>query len=64
MNQYTPVHAERLPRELRRKVTEGEYEELVGYAVDLGVKNGFIQEGGTAEESFIPPFDLTGVLKK
>lgn len=64
MNQYTPVHAERLPRELRRKVTEGEYEELVGYAVDLGVNNGFIQEGGTAEESFIPPFDLTGVLKK
>jgi len=64
MNQYTPVHAERLPRELRRKVTDGEYEELVGYAVDLGVDNGFIQEGGTAEESFIPPFDLTGVLKK
>gem|GEM_PF-4070383 len=21
----------------------------------------FMQEGGTAEESFIPPFDLTGI---
>ena len=38
-----------------------EYEELIDFAVDLGIENGFVQEGNTAEESFIPPFDLTGV---
>ena len=32
-----------------------------GYALAKGVRLAFIQEGGTAEESFIPPFDLTGV---
>ena len=34
---------------------------LVDYAIDLGVENGFIQEGETAEESFIPAFDIEGV---
>lgn len=63
MNQYTPLdtlNREKYP-ELGRKVTEEEYEELVDYAIELGVENGFVQEGGTAEESFIPPFTLEGV---
>ena len=64
MRQYTPVHAENLPEELRRTVYTEEYEELVDYALALGVENGFLQEEGTASESFIPPFDLTGVLEK
>lgn len=46
---------------LRRKVTTEEYDELVDFAIDLGVENGFIQEEGTAEESFIPSFDMSGV---
>ena len=62
MNQYTPVSRPDLPPELRRPVSQEEYDELVDYAADLGIENGFIQEGGTAEESFIPPFDNTGVL--
>ena len=36
-------------------------EELIDYAIDLGVENGFIQEGETAEESFIPEFKGEGV---
>ena len=54
MNQYTPFERlrENYP-ELCRKVTRREYDALVDYAVSLGVENGFIQEGGTAEESFI-----------
>ena len=60
MNQYTPlVQVEHIP-ELNRKVTEKEYEELVDYAIDLGVENGFIQEGETAQESFIPAFEGEG----
>lgn len=62
MNQYTPVQQERLPRELLRRVSDAEYDEWVDYAIMLGLNNGFVQEGNTAEESFIPPFDLTGVL--
>lgn len=62
MNQYTPLpHVAAYP-ELNRKVTEAEYEELVDFAIDLGVEQGFIQEGDTAEESFIPEFDFTGLL--
>lgn len=62
MNQYTPLpHVHDYP-ELRRKVTPEEYDEVVDYAIELGVENGFIQEGDTAEESFIPDFDFTGLL--
>jgi putative pyruvate formate lyase activating enzyme len=58
MNQYTPLpHASGFP-ELCRRVTEAEYEEVVGYALELGIGHGFLQEGQTAEESFIPDFDL------
>lgn len=60
MNQYTPLpHVKAWP-ELNRKVTEEEYEALVDYAIDLGVENGFIQEGETAQESFIPAFEGEG----
>lgn len=65
MNQYTPL--DQLDRdmypELGRKLTEEEYDEVVDYAIEIGVENGFIQEGETAEESFIPPFDHTGVYR-
>jgi putative pyruvate formate lyase activating enzyme len=61
MNQYTPMqHLKDYP-EINRKITEKEYDELVDYAIDLGVENGFIQEGGTASESFIPEFNEEGV---
>ncbi|MBE5966179.1 MAG: radical SAM protein [Lachnospiraceae bacterium] len=61
MNQYTPLqYVEKYP-EINRKVTEEEYNELVDYAIELGVENGFIQEGETASESFIPEFNEEGV---
>lgn len=59
MNQYTPMPGMAPP--LNRKVTREEYNELLDYAEKLGLKNGFTQDFGTASESFIPPFDLTGV---
>lgn len=61
MNQYTPMTKNTAYPELNRKVTEEEYEELVNYAVEIGVENGFIQEGETALESFIPEFNGEGV---
>lgn len=56
MNQYTPP-ADLKFTEIARPVTEEEYEEVVDYAADLGIVNGFVQEGGTVSESFIPPFN-------
>lgn len=61
MNQYTPMKSVSSIPELNRKLSDKEYDEVVDYAVSIGVENGFIQEGGTAEESFIPPFDNEGV---
>lgn len=61
MNQFTPMPALEAYPELNRKVTEKEYEEVVDYAISLGVECGFIQEGETAKESFIPAFDGEGV---
>ena len=61
MNQFTPLGGLEGYPELDRKVTDEEYEEVVDYAIDLGVTCGFIQEGDTAEESFIPDFDCEGV---
>ncbi|MCI5620055.1 MAG: radical SAM protein [Lachnospiraceae bacterium] len=61
MNQYTPLsHVSAYP-EMMRKVTPEEYEDVVNYAIELGIENGFVQEGDVAEESFIPEFDGTGV---
>lgn len=61
MNQYTVMEGLDAYPELQRKVTEEEYDEVVNYAIDLGVENGFIQEGDTATESFIPSFTCEGI---
>lgn len=61
MNQFTPLENVRDYPELDRTITDGEYERIIDFAVNLGVENGFVQEGGTADESFIPPFDCEGV---
>ena len=55
MNQYTPVTKTKYAN-LNRTLTENEYDEVVNYAYDLGVRNAFIQEGETCKESFIPKF--------
>ena len=58
MSQYTPLpQVEEQPyQELCRRVTRREYERLLDYVMALGVEQAFIQEGQTAEESFIPDF--------
>lgn len=62
MNQYTPVNTSRINAypKLQRTITKREYEKVINYALELGVKNAFIQEGETYKESFIPNFDGEG----
>ncbi|MBQ3109778.1 MAG: radical SAM protein [Clostridia bacterium] len=60
MNQYTPIKKHEYEN-LNRTVTDYEYKSLVEYAMHLGIKNAVIQQGGTAKESFIPEFDLSGI---
>ena len=59
MSQYTPMLKNKelssFPN-LQRKLTKREYEKVLNYAIDLGVKNAYFQEGDTAKESFIPDF--------
>ena len=59
MSQYTPSSG--LPSPINRTVTKREYEDLCDYAIRKGLRNGFIQEGASASESFIPAFDFSGV---
>ena len=61
MNQYTPLPQVKDWPEINRRVTKREYDRLVDHAVAIGVENGFIQEGKTAKESFIPAFDGEGL---
>lgn len=69
MSQYTPM-PELMPGgrlnksypELGRCITQEEYDDVIDYAIDIGVENAFIQEGDVAKDSFIPDFDmLSGV---
>ena len=64
MSQFTPLgHLIENDeyKELHRKLSRREYDEVVDYAIDLGIENGFIQEEDVADESFIPAFDGEGV---
>ncbi len=58
MNQYTPIERYKYSN-LNRKVSDDEYSLVVNHAYDLGIRNSFIQEGDTQEESFIPNFDVS-----
>jgi len=55
MGQYTPPAGMPYP-ELRRRLTQSEYDEVVEFAADIGVTRAYIQELGSASESFIPKF--------
>ncbi|CBK74853.1 Uncharacterized Fe-S protein PflX, homolog of pyruvate formate lyase activating proteins [Butyrivibrio fibrisolvens 16/4] len=57
MSQYTPMPqiAEKYP-ELGRRVTKREYQQVIDFALELGIENAFIQDRKVAKESFIPEF--------
>ena len=62
MSQYTPVNKCKYDN-LNRKLTKEEYEDVIRYAEGLGITNAFIQEGDSAQDSFIPDFN-TNIINK
>ncbi|MBQ8192753.1 MAG: radical SAM protein [Bacilli bacterium] len=55
MNQYTPVKKV-MYDELNFRLSNIDYDELINYAYDLGVRNAFVQDEESQSDSFIPNF--------
>ncbi len=64
MNQYIPNGELKDYPMIDRPVSENEYRSLVRYAQGIGVTEGYIQDKTSADEAFIPEFDLSGVDSK
>ena len=61
MGQYTPYfNASKFP-EINRKLKPVEYKLVINHFNKLGLKNGFMQSLDSADENYIPPFNLEGV---
>mgnify|MGYP005796354941 CR=1 FL=1 len=61
MAQYVPTGNVRGVDQLERRLAQEEYDEVVDHLFALGLEDGFVQELSSAEEKYIPAFDLTGV---
>lgn len=63
MNQYTPPKEIKV-QELKTPIANNDYNEIIEYALDLGITNAYCQMDGTISESFIPEFNLEGVKRQ
>ena len=61
MAQYVPMGNVAGVDQLERRLTQEEYDAVVNHLFALGLEDGFVQELSSAEEKYIPAFDLTGV---
>ncbi len=62
MNQYTPNKYVEF-KELKKPISKNDYDEIIDYAINIGIKNAFCQIGETVSESFIPEFNFEGIKK-
>lgn len=61
MNQYTPMNkADEYP-EINKVLHPSHYDSMIDYALSIGIRNGFIQDSGTNDTSYVPKFDNEGV---
>lgn len=60
MNQYTVIDNLKY-KELNQKVKNKDYDEVIEYAINLGLKNCFCQLDDTSNTKYIPDFNLEGV---
>ena len=57
MAQYTPNGQTKSP-DLSRRITEEEYEMVCDFMISLGFENGFVQELCSADEKYLPIWDM------
>ena len=62
MYQYPPNQYVKF-KELKNPIKEKDYDEIVDYAINLGINNAFCQVGETVSESFVPSFNFEGIKK-
>ena len=56
MAQYFPTYKAKGIKELNRKLSKEEYEEIENFVYGLNIKNGYMQELGEHEEEYVPDF--------
>ena len=61
MAQYFPTYKAKEIKELNRKLTKKEYEEIENYLYELDIEKGYIQELGEHEEEYVPKWDIKKV---
>lgn len=61
MNQYTPMYKAKEIKKLNRRLTTFEYEDVIKYFFDIGLKNGYMQGRLSASDAYTPKFDLSGI---
>ena len=58
MAQYFPTYNAKKDQLLNRKLTNKEYKEIENYLYLLNLKNGYLQDLGSCEETYVPNFDI------
>ncbi len=58
MAQYFPTYKAKEIKELNRKLTNEEYEQIENYLYSLDIQNGYIQELGEHEEEYVPKWNF------
>lgn len=61
MSQYTPFYRSSDFPEIHRRITSYEYNQVLDFAVSLGLTDGYMQKKSSAKEEYTPPFDLEGI---
>lgn len=58
MAQYFPTFKANENKDLNRKLTKEEWEEIQKYIEELGIENGYVQELGEHEEEYVPKWGI------
>jgi putative pyruvate formate lyase activating enzyme len=60
MCQYIPMYKAFQYKEINRKISSAEYDEVLDYFLEAGLENGFMQDIESADSSYVPDFDFFG----
>lgn len=61
MCQYTPLGKASDYPELNKRLNKKHYDSLMEYALSRGLENGFLQDFDSADEEYVPDFNLQGI---